>query len=317
MNPQVFAERTPEKPATIMASTGETMSYRVLDQTARKVAALLAGLGLKRGDHIAMLVANEIMYHPLAWGAWFAGLYFTPISTRLTSDEIGRVIDNSGSKVVVASREFEDVVCGLRADRAGVDHWYLTARGNGRLPGVVEAIEWFSTLEVEANAVVGADMLYSSGATGEPKETKPALGALRDDPDSFADLLAKLYNLDATSRYLTPAPLYHGSLTKFSMALHRVGGTNVIMETFDAERALAAIDRYRVSHSQWTPTLFHRLISLAPDVRGRFDLSSHRVAVYADAPCPVELKRQITEWWGPIIHEFHAGSEAIGFEALA
>jgi acyl-CoA synthetase (AMP-forming)/AMP-acid ligase II len=159
-------------------------------------------------------------------------------------------------------------------------------------------------------------MLYSSGTTGKPKGILPRLDQKRDDPNPLAMLLRRLYGFDHATRYLTPAPLYHGSPLKFSMAVHRFGGTNVIMERFDADGALAAIDDYKVTHSQWVPTMLHRLVRLPDEVRARHDLSSHRVAIHAAAPCPVELKHQVIDWWGPIVHEFYAGSEAVGFTAI-
>jgi long-chain acyl-CoA synthetase len=315
MNPQVIARRTPDKVATIMASTGETMSYRELDQLARRIAALFRHLGLRPGDHIALLVGNEIMYHPVGWGAWFAGLYWTPISTRLTAEEIAYIIEDSGSQLVVASPVFESALLTLREAMPQVGGWYLTGPGE-TLPDIRHTAAAFAPLPTDETTAVGADMLYSSGTTGRPKGIKPALGATRDQPNGLASLLTRLYGFDGDSRYLTPAPLYHGSPTKFSLAIHRAGGTNVIMEKFDAEEALAAIARHGVSHSQWVPTMFHRLARLPDEARSRHDLSSHRVAIHAAAPCPQDLKQQMLAWWGPIIHEFYAGSEAIGFTAI-
>ncbi len=316
MNPLVMARQDPDRPATINASTGEMMSYGALDDLSRRLAAGFRALGLQPGDHIAMMVSNELMFHPICWGAWLAGLYFTPVSTRLRRDEVEHLITDSGSKLVIASPSFEDLMVDLKATLPGVGNWFLTAAGAGGLPTIDDLVAGLEPLEVGPNALVGADMLYSSGTTGKPKGILPRLGLRRDDPNPLAMLLKRLYGFDQDTRYLTPAPLYHGSPLKFSMAIHRFGGVNVIMERFDAEEALAVIAGHGVTHSQWVPTMLHRMVRLPAEVKARHDLSKHRVAIHAAAPCPVELKRQIIDWWGPIVHEFYAGSEAVGFTAI-
>lgn len=316
MNPQVIAQSAPERPATIMAATGETMSYGELDSLARKFASLLRRLGLGAGDHLAMMIDNEIMYHPVAWGAWYAGLYFTPVSTRLTASEVAYLIEDSGSRFVVASPAYESMVAELAPLLAQVEHWFLTAAGTGAVGTLRPLLDAETELAVGPDDAVGSDMLYSSGTTGRPKGIKPRGGATRDEANPLAALLTRLYGFDTSTRYLTPAPLYHGSPTKYSMAVHRAGGTNVIMEGFDAETALAAIDRYGVTHSQWVPTMLHRMSRLPEEKKARYDLSSHRVAIHAAAPCPPELKRQMIDWWGPIIWEFYAGSEAVGYTSI-
>lgn len=317
MNPQVIAASHPDRPATIMAGSGEVMTYGELDDIARRLASAFRALGLSFGDHIAMLIDNELLYHPVAWGAWYAGLYFTPISTRLTADEVRYMIADSGSRLVVASPGYENMLAGLKADMPEVGHWYLTGPGEGAISDIRTLIDAATPMAVGPQDRVGVDMLYSSGTTGRPKGIKPKIGAERDEPNPLASVLARLYGFDADTRYLTPAPLYHGAPTKYSLAIHRIGGTNVIMEKFDAEAALAAIERHRVTHSQWVPTMLHRLSRLPEEVKARYDLSSHHTAIHAAAPCPAELKHQIIAWWGPILYEYYAGSEAVGYVAIS
>ncbi|MDT7529107.1 AMP-binding protein [Sphingopyxis sp. SE2] len=316
MNPQVVAQSAPDRAATIMAATGETMTYGELDSLARKVAGLLRRLGFGPGDHLAMMIDNEIMYHPVAWGAWYAGLYFTPVSTRLTASEVAYLVEDSGSRIVIASPAHEGLIAEIKPGLPQVAHWILTGTGAGGTSSLRTLIESEAELAVGPTDAVGADMLYSSGTTGRPKGIKPRGGAKRDEPNPLASLLTQLYGFDAATRYLTPAPLYHGSPTKYSMAVHRAGGTNIIMEGFDAEGALAAIDRFGVTHSQWVPTMLHRMVRLPDETKARYDLSSHRVAIHAAAPCPPELKQQMIDWWGPIVWEFYAGSEAVGYTSI-
>lgn len=316
MNPQVIAETRPDHPATIMAGSGQVMTYGELDRTARSLASAFRALGLQYGDHIALLIDNEIMYHPVAWGAWYGGLYFTPMSTRLTKEEVRYIIQDSGSKLVIASPVYEDMLTALRTEEPQAKHWFLTGPGRGSIADIRPLIEAAQPLAVGPADPIGVDMLYSSGTTGRPKGIKPKIGAQRDEPNPLAGLLAKLYGFDGKTRYLTPAPLYHGSPTKYSMAVHRAGGTNVVMEKFEPEAALATIETHRITHSQWVPTMLHRLSRLPRDIREKYDIFTHRVAIHAAAPCPPELKRQMIAWWGPIIHEFYAGSEAVGYTAI-
>ncbi len=316
MNPQVIAQTAPDRPATIMAATGETMTYGELDSLSRRLAGLLRRLGYGPGDHLAMMIDNEILYHPVAWGAWYAGLYFTPVSTRLTASEVAYLVEDSGSRVFIASPAYEALIAELKPGLPQVEHWFLTGAGTGAAEPLLPLLDAETELAIGPADAVGADMLYSSGTTGRPKGIKPRGGATRDEPNPLASLLTKLYGFDAATHYLTPAPLYHGSPTKYSMAVHRAGGTNIIMEGFDAEAALAAIERHRVTHSQWVPTMLHRMARLPDETKARYDLSSHRVAVHAAAPCPPELKRQMIDWWGPIVWEFYAGSEAVGYTSI-
>ena len=122
------------------------------------------------------------------------------------------------------------------------------------------------------------------------------------------------YGLDEDTVYLSPAPLYHSAPLQFCIAVTRLGGTVVILEHFDPEECLAAIERYRVTHAQFVPTMFVRMLKLPAAVRDRYDLSSLRVAVHAAAPCPVEIKRQMIDWWGPILFEYYSATEGDGLD---
>jgi fatty-acyl-CoA synthase len=160
----------------------------------------------------------------------------------------------------------------------------------------------------------GDFMFYSSGTTGRPKGIVRAPPTrLVEDEDPGRALYEGLFGFSAETVYLSPAPLYHSAPVAWSTNVHVYGGTAVVMEHFDAEQALSLIERYRVTHSQWVPTMFTRLLKLPDDVRGRYDLSSHRLAIHAAAPCPVEVKQRMIEWWGPILGEYYAGSELNGF----
>jgi acyl-CoA synthetase (AMP-forming)/AMP-acid ligase II len=160
----------------------------------------------------------------------------------------------------------------------------------------------------------GIDMLYSSGTTGRPK------GVLRPRPDvplgesaGHIPLLVEYFGFGPDSVYLSPAPLYHSAPLRFNLSINRLGATSIVMEHFDAEEFLALIERYRVTCTQVVPTMFVRLMKLPPEVRAKYDVSSLQSIVHAAAPCPVEVKHQIIDWFGPIVHEYYAGTERNGY----
>ena len=156
-------------------------------------------------------------------------------------------------------------------------------------------------------------MLYSSGTTGQPKGIlRPLPEQYPDDPHMFEGMLRGLYGFDEHSVYLSPAPLYHSAPLGFCLGVQRLGGTVVVMERFDAETALALIERHRVTHSQWVPTMFSRMLKLPDAVRARYDLSSLKAAIHAAAPCPVAVKQAMFDWWGPIVYEYYGGTETNG-----
>jgi fatty-acyl-CoA synthase len=166
----------------------------------------------------------------------------------------------------------------------------------------------------------GREMLYSSGTTGRPKGVrKPLPNTPFGDPSAAPVQVAQgiaRYGIGPGKVYLSPAPLYHAAPLVYSMSVHRVGGTVVVMERFDPQLCLDVIARHRVSHAQFVPTMFTRLLRLPEEVRADADLSSLEMVVHAAAPCPVTVKRQIIEWWGPIVHEYYAGTEDIGTTAI-
>ncbi|MEJ5254918.1 MAG: AMP-binding protein [Acidimicrobiales bacterium] len=313
MFPGAFARTTPDKPAYIMGSSGQVVTYRELDEEANRLSRLLRDAGLEPGSHVAFCLENHPRFLAVAWGAHYAGLYYTAISSRLTAEETEYIVNDCGAKVFITSRYKADVAAAI-VDRTP----NVTTRL--MIDGVIDGYDAYeeavaaSSPEPLPDRVAGRDMLYSSGTTGRPKGVKPkAPSEPLETPTAVTVLNQMLFAADDSMVYLSPAPLYHAAPLRFTMSVHQLGGTAVVMEHFDAEEALALIERYRVTHSQWVPTMFVRMLKLAPDVRARYDLSSLRVAIHAAAPCPVPVKEQMIEWWGPIIHEYYAGTEGNGF----
>jgi long-chain acyl-CoA synthetase len=309
---QIAAEQ-PGKAAVIMAASGERITFGELNAAANRLAHVLFDAGLRPGDHIAFMLENRWEFLAIAWAAQRSGLYYTAVSSRLQPDEIAYIVDDCGAQVFIAS---DAVAGGAVSLSAGIPRLRL------RLMLDCAADGFISYEEVTAAApatplpreVEGADMLYSSGTTGRPKGVKPALPLHPvGTKDSLYQLVSLLFPPDSESVYLSPAPLYHAAPLRYCLTMQRFGATVVVMEKFDAEQALAAIETYRVTHSQWVPTMFIRMLRLPTEVRARWDLSSLRYAVHAGAPCPVPVKEQMIEWWGPVLHEYYSGTEAACF----
>jgi fatty-acyl-CoA synthase len=299
----------PEKVALIDASSGETRSYRELDQRANSLARLLRGLGLEPGDHICLWFDNSVDFPGLWWGAHYAGLYYTLISSRLTAGEVAYIVQDSGSEVVLLgerqAREQGEPLSGLVGDGIRL---IADLEGDGGLRQLLSAV----AAEPLPDRVEGLSMLYSSGTTGRPKAVKrPWTGAPLGTAATGVKL-AGLFGIDEDAIYLSPAPLYHAAPYTYVTATTAIGGTAVMMEHFDAEGFLAAVERYRVTHAQAVPTMFVRLLALPEAVRARYDLSSLRCVFHAAAPCPVPVKQQMMAWLGPIIYEYYSGTEGAG-----
>jgi acyl-CoA synthetase (AMP-forming)/AMP-acid ligase II len=314
MYPGSVAANHPDRPAIVMAGSGETLTYAELDAEANRASHLFRSLGLQPGDHVAFCLENHVRLLPLAWGAIYAGLFFTPLSSRLTTEEMAYILDDCGARVFVTSTYKRDQAVELVGQNSGVEARYMI---DGVVDGYApyeDALAAQPATPLDEERTEGRDMLYSSGTTGRPKGVlSPLTGDPLGTPDALYTLVTLLFAADTDSVYLSPAPLYHAAPLRYCLAFLRLGAAVVVMDRFDPERSLALIERYRVTHSQWVPTMFIRMLKLPAEVRSRYDLSSLRYAVHAAAPCPVAVKQQMIEWWGPVLHEYYAGTEANGF----
>ncbi len=307
--PDAYAEGSPDKPAYVMAGTGETVSYGQLTERSRRAAHLMRERGAAHGACVALMMENHPRYLEVAWAAQRAGLRYTAVSPRLTRDEVAYILEDSGSLMVFASaatagvaREAADQVPGIRhrisvdAGTPGFEDYDALVAGKPATP-----------LDDERE---GGEFLYSSGTTGRPKaiSSELALSPI-GTPPGIVPLFERLYGFGPDTVYLSPAPLYHSAPLRFNMAVHRLGGTTVVMERFDPAEALGLIERHRVTHTQMVPTMFVRLLRLPEAERRRYDLSSLRAVVHAAAPCPPDVKAQMIEWLGPIVYEYYSSTE--------
>jgi acyl-CoA synthetase (AMP-forming)/AMP-acid ligase II len=294
-----------------MAGSGAVVTYGELEARSNRVAHLLRARGLRPGGHLAVLLDNDPRYFEVVWAALRAGLYVTPINWHLGPEEAGYIVEDCDADALVTTAS----LAALASSLPSVPNRFAIGGVDG-YEDYSAAVDGLPTTPI-ADEVSGSYMFYSSGTTGRPKGIKPPLsGAPFGVTGRLEQLLAGLYGFDAHARYLCPAPLYHAAPIGWSIATQRMGGTVVVMERFDAVGALDAIERHAITHAQFVPTHFVRMLKLPAEDRARHDLSSLRMVVHAAAPCPVEVKRQMLEWWGPIVHEYYSGSEGSGFCAI-
>jgi long-chain acyl-CoA synthetase len=312
MHPSVIALTQPDKPAVIVAETGRVLTFAEVDAASNRFAHLLRGHGLGVGEVIALMLDNVPEYFGIAWGAQRAGMHYVCISTRLTADEVNYILADSGAELLLigesgAALASQIAFSGARyIMNAALDGWTPLEPALAALPRTPIADER-----------AGVDMLYSSGTTGRPKGVKVPLP---EDPaiaqSNTLVMVAMAFGISADSIYLTPAPLYHAAPLRWSMTVQRMGGTIVLMQHFDAEGVLAAIERYGITSGQFVPTHFVRMLKLPAEVRARYDHGSMTVAIHAAAPCPVPVKQAMIDWWGPNIWEYYAGSEGNGITMI-
>ncbi len=316
MHPGEHARRHPDKPAVVMADGGQTTTYRQLDERSNQGAQLFRSLGLAAGESIAFCLENHPRFFELCWAAQRSGLIYTPISSRLTPDEVAYIVGDCGARAFLTSAALGELADGLAGRLPGVKHHLVLDEARRGWTSWEEATAAQPATPI-ADEVEGADMLYSSGTTGRPKGVVVrGAGAPFGTTPPLLALMGVLYGCDESSVYLSPAPLYHAAPLRFNLAMQRIGATCVVMEHFDALRALELIEAHRVTHGQWVPTMFVRMLKLPEAERVRFDVSSLRCAIHAAAPCPIPVKEQMIEWWGPVIHEYYAGTEGNGFTAI-
>ena len=306
--PGFHAQQWPDKPAIVMAGSGEVQTYAELDARSNQLAHLFRAAGLHRGAHVALFMENQIHYMEVVWAALRSGLYITAINSYLTAPEVAYIVDDCEARIVISSSATATVVADIgMSSTPRVDRWLCVGDDYDA------AIAAFPTTPI-ADESPGTSMLYSSGTTGRPKGVKrplPDHPIDEMDPRTATAMVARFgYRSDMT--YLSPAPMYHAAPLAFVTPIQRLGGTTVIMEKFDPVNALRAIQEHSVTHSQWVPTMFVRMLKLEPEVREQFDLSSLEVAIHAAAPCPVPVKREMIEWWGPVLLEYYAGTEGNG-----
>ena len=316
MHPGVNGKKFPDKPAIVMLSSGKIVTHGELNDLSNQGAQLFRSLGLKPGDSIAFMLENHHLFFPIAFAAWRSGLRYTAISWRLQPAEVEYIVKDCEAKVFITSKFLEETAANLEDVLGGVKKFMLDGTSLG-YNSYEESIASMPEEPIE-DECQGGSMLYSSGTTGRPKgiyrelQLNPLPYTQEEDDLGLGRVVEGVYGGDENTVYLSPAPLYHSAPLGFNTGFLSLGGTSIVMEKFDPEAALKAIQDYKVTHSQWVPTMFVRFLKTDESLRSAYDLSSHKVAIHAAAPCPIEIKENMINWWGPILFEYYAGTEFNG-----
>ena len=298
------------KPAVVLHPSATMLSFAELEARANRLGHFLRRAGLGVGDTVAILMENNEHVHAAMWAARRSGLYYTVINTHLNASEAAYIVADSGAKAVISSRAMRPVCVQLSIETltaavlAGddLDGWQ-------RYPECVAA-EPPTPIADERDGLL---LQYSAGSTGRPKGIRRPLSFARP---TLSTPVFEALGVTGDSVYLSPAPIYHTAPAMWTMAAQAVGATTVVMERFDAEQALECIERYGVTHAQFVPSMFVRMLRLSEETRRRYDLSTLRRVVHAAAPCPPEIKRQMIDWWGPIVDEYYGSSEGAGISFI-
>lgn len=305
------ARLTPDKPALVVAETGEMVTFGQLNERSNRFAQFLLAQGLRRGDRVAILMENNPRFMEVSWAVMRSGLYITAVNRYLPPDEAAYVVNDCGAKVIVSSFDRRETAAPLAAL---IPHCRIRLMVDGVVAGWNSYEETVDGFPAEPPAIewMGDMMLYSSGTTGRPKGVLRPLLERTVEQGFAARQGVNRYGFSSETVYLSPAPLYHAAPLNYVTNVQAWGGTVIMMRRFDAESALRFIAQYRVTHSQWVPTMLIRMLKLDDATRAAYDLSSHQLAIHAAAPCPIDVKRRMIAWWGPILYEFYAGTEGTG-----
>ena len=324
MHLDTAASKAGNKPAVIIAETGKSISYHDFNQRSLQVSRWFWEHGLRFGDHIALMMENTPDNLILCTAALRSGLYITPVNWHLAANEAAFVINDCGARVLFIS----EAVAGVARQMANqlpaglitvsVDGTSMDSSNEDNLSLEKELSATPASAAEGQEQLEGSIMLYSSGTTGKPKGIlQPLLRKpVSDDTQVLAMLMQGMYQFDDNAVYLCPAPLYHAAPLGWSLSVLQLGGTVVLEKRFNEQLTLQAIDKYKITHAQFAPIMFVRLLKLPTGQREGFDLSTLKAVIHAAAPCPVNVKHAMIDWWGPIIYEYYAGSEGGGFVAV-
>jgi fatty-acyl-CoA synthase len=319
-HPSRHARTRPDALAMVVADTGETLTYRALDEGSNRFAQLLRSLGLQPGDRIALMMRNSPDFPVVYWGATRCGVFITLLSTHLKPAEAAYILGDSGSQALVLSASLGETPRALAAERderiPGVRHVFYA--DDEPIAGALSLDAALAPLPPTpvADEISGFHMIYSSGTTGRPKGiVLPFTPGPIDEFNALEGGMPRYHEMDPLV-YFNAGPLYHGAPLSCMIVAQRLGGTFVTQRKFNAEGVLAAIAEHQVTAAQFVPTMFVRMLALPDETRAKYDHSSLQIVMHAAAPCPVEIKRRMIEWWGPIIFEYYGSTEGVGATAI-
>jgi fatty-acyl-CoA synthase len=316
LHPYQHAEKTPDRLAMVIADTGEQLTYRQLEDGSNRAAQLFRSLGLRPGDRVGVLLRNCVEYAIIYWAVQRSGLVANVLSTHLKPSEAAYILGDSGAQVLITSADIGETAQALARERSELipNVSAVFSVGAEALEGARPfgpALQEMPATRI-ADETAGIYLLYSSGTTGRPKGIMlPFKTGPIEELSSVEGGIAAYQAFDPLVTF-NGGPLYHGAPLSSMIMTQRAGGTAVALHKFDALEALRAIQDHRVVYAQFVPTMFVRMLALPEETRRSFDLSSLKYVIHAAAPCPIEIKRRMIEWLGPIIHEYYGSSENLG-----
>lgn len=304
----------------IILGEREVSTPEMLDRAARAATGLKSQFGVGEGDAVAILMRNDFCFLEATFAANRVGAYAVPVNWHFQDEEIAYILADAGAKVLVLHADLlanldlsvmpDGVAILVAPTPAELRAPYRIADDICDVPET--EINWSTWLEQsepsdEPQAAERSSMIYTSGTTGRPKgvQRKP----MEAKHHEFIQARHGLTGAAPHKVNLMNGPMYHSAPNAQSLGCIRAGGTLVLQPRFEAEDLLRLIERHKVSHMHMVPTMFVRLIKLPDAVKARYDLSSLEWIIHAAAPCPAEVKRQMIDWWGPIINEYYGATE--------
>jgi long-chain acyl-CoA synthetase len=307
-----IATAEPERTAVIEPG-GRAVSYAELAARADQYGRGLQSLGLHPGDCVVGMLPNSTDALALFFAAMQTGLYVVPVNWHLAAAEVAYILSDSGARAFAAHERFA-AEAAEAADLAAISQNARFAVGT--VPGFAPLTALGADTAGRPDPrTAGAPMVYTSGTSGRPKGVRrPLTGEDPDQPPQASTWFFGIFSLAPFDGnvHLCCSPLYHTAVLNFATISIQLGHPVVLMDHFEPEEMLALTERYRVTHTHMVPTQFRRLLALPLQTRKNYDTSSVRAAIHSAAPCPPDVKRQMIDWWGPVVTEYYAASEGGG-----
>ncbi|MBV9996131.1 MAG: AMP-binding protein [Caulobacteraceae bacterium] len=306
------ARLTPGRAAYVEAETGEIMTFAELNDASIRLSRVLRA-SLEVGDRVAILLENGASYFVAAWACRRSGLRFVPINWHLGFEEAAYITENSDARALITTPRLRELAEKISAANPNLELLISDGEAFGKFAPLDAALA-SAPAEPLAFEAAGAAMCYSSGTTGFPKGILRKLSGLsfQEEPITTEAMMRDDFGFDETAVYHHPAPLYHAAPLIWSLGAQAIGCPVIQSRRFDAEETLQVIERFGVTHAQFVPTHFVRMLQLPEATRAKYGHGSLRMVIHAAAPCPVEVKERMIGWWGPIIKEFYSASEGCG-----
>ena len=307
------AREHPERAAVVEG--GGTTTYAELSATSEAMARGLWALGLRRGDGLAVVVANRSAFFACHLAAMSAGFYLIPVNTHLAPREVAEILGDCDAAALVVDADLAALcTSAVSSDGVGPEHRFADPGADGFRP-IDELVELgLSSPPLPSGLSAGTTMMYTSGTTGHPKGVRRRLpeGGANDVYGAAAGVYCQGFGMTpGPGVHLVCGPLYHAGPSASATAALHAGHTLVLMERWDPETCLAMIEQHQVTSTQMVPTMFHRLLALPADVRGRHALTSLESVMHTGAPCPQSVKARLMEWLGPVVYETYGGTESV------